>query len=158
MFHSLKKHLQDNSGDANVSKMTMIGIIFVVGAICLVLVTTAFRNPINRWFSNVTNGWFDSANGEFNLMDNPFVGYERHENGVYKDLEYVYVMPDGKIRTISTNHDLIENGITSITYVTTNANGSRPIRGIASGATVEISPDGRTITVNGDVFEARIPE
>ena len=55
--------MRNNKGDANVSKMTMIAIVFVVGAILLVLVTSAFRSPINNWFNKVTNGWFADENG-----------------------------------------------------------------------------------------------
>lgn len=157
MINLIKKHLQENNGEENTSKMMWVAIIFVVGAILLLLTTTAFKGPIQDWYTNVVAEWFDTSNGEFSYTTDPFAGYERHENGVYKDLEYVYVMPDGKLRTISTYHDQIENGVMAITYVTTNANGGRPIRGVTNSAEVIISSDGRTITVNGDVFEARIP-
>lgn len=65
MVTSTKQHLSNNKGDANVSKMTLIAIVFVVGAILLVLTTSAFRNPINRWFEKVTTGWFANENGMF---------------------------------------------------------------------------------------------
>ena len=65
MLKYIRKHLQSNRGDANVSKMTIIAIVFVVGAILLIMTTSAFRNPINRWFGKVTAGWFADENGEF---------------------------------------------------------------------------------------------
>lgn len=71
MFKKLREHLTGNKGDANISKMTLIAIIFVVGAILLVMTTSAFRGPINRWFSTVTNDWFASENGMFDLGIKP---------------------------------------------------------------------------------------
>lgn len=59
MFQAIKSHLQNNSGDTNVSKMIMIAIVFVVGAILLIMVTSAFRGPVKRWYETVANDWFD---------------------------------------------------------------------------------------------------
>lgn len=66
-------HIKDNKGDANVSKMVIIAIVFVVGAILLVMFTSAFRGPIGHWFETVVLDWFDheGKNGEFQYS-NPF--------------------------------------------------------------------------------------
>ena len=69
-MQKLIKHMRNNRGDANVSKMTLIALVFVVGAICLILVTSAFRSPINNWFRQVTAGWFADNNGKF--VSNPY--------------------------------------------------------------------------------------
>jgi hypothetical protein len=53
-------HMRNNAGDTNVSKMIMVAIVFVVGAILLVMVTSAFRGPIDRWFETVVMDWFDN--------------------------------------------------------------------------------------------------
>ena len=89
MITSTKQHLSNNKGDANVSKMTLIAVAFVVGAILLVLTTSAFKNPINRWLAKVSNDWFAEENGEFNLMLDPLAAYEKRENGTYKGLQYI---------------------------------------------------------------------
>ena len=94
MLKWLKRHLRDNKGDANVSKTTVIAIVFVVGAILLVLTTSAFRNPINRWFDKVQSGWFGGDNGYYALND-PYILYERNENGSIKGLNYRLTYPDG---------------------------------------------------------------
>ena len=67
MFRKIVNHFKNNKGDANVSKATMIAIVFVVGAILLVLTTSAFRNPVNRWFDKVNNDWFSYDNGKFGM-------------------------------------------------------------------------------------------
>ena len=71
MLQKLRKHIANHQGDANVSRMTMIAIVFVVGALLLVMTTSAFRNPVNRWFKTVTNDWFDGENGMFDLGIKP---------------------------------------------------------------------------------------
>ena len=93
MFKRLFKHMRSNSGDSNVSKMTIIAIAFVVGAILLVLTTSAFRNPINRWFGKVTNGWFAEENGMYEA-DNKFLFAERLQNGTIKGATYIYYWED----------------------------------------------------------------
>lgn len=69
-MQKLIKHMRNNRGDANVSKMVLIALVFVVGAILLVMITSAFRGPINRWLSTVTNDWFADDNGKF--VSNPY--------------------------------------------------------------------------------------
>lgn len=94
MLKWLKRHLRDNKGDANVSKTTVIAIVFVVGAILLVLTTSAFRNPINRWFDKVQSGWFGGDNGYYALND-PYIMYGKNTNGTIKDLAYRFTYLDG---------------------------------------------------------------
>jgi hypothetical protein len=67
MFKTIRAHLADNRGDENISKMIWVAIVFVVGAILLLLITTAFNGPIKTWYNNVINGWFNSANGGFKI-------------------------------------------------------------------------------------------
>lgn len=67
MFKTLRAHLTDNRGDENISKMIWIAIVFVVGAILLLLITTAFKGPISNWYNNTINGWFKDGNGGFNV-------------------------------------------------------------------------------------------
>ena len=101
MITSTKQHLSNNKGDANVSKMTLIAVAFVVGAILLVLTTSAFKNPINRWLAKVSNDWFAEENGEFNLMLDPLAAYEKRENGTYKGLQYIKYYSDGSYAVLS---------------------------------------------------------
>jgi hypothetical protein len=67
MFKTIRAHLADNRGDENISKMIWVAIVFVVGAILLLLITSAFNGPIKNWYNNVINGWFNSANGGFEI-------------------------------------------------------------------------------------------
>ncbi len=67
MFKTLRAHLSDNRGDENISKMIWIAIVFVVGAILLLLITTAFKGPISNWYNNTIDGWFADGNGGFNI-------------------------------------------------------------------------------------------
>ena len=60
MFKTIRAHLADNRGDENISKMIWVAIVFVVGAILLVMVTSAFRGPIKRWYEKVVTDWFDT--------------------------------------------------------------------------------------------------
>ncbi len=97
MFTDLRRHLRDNKGDANVSKTTMIAIVFVVGAILLVMTTSAFRNPINRWFSTVTKDWFADSNGMYEA-DNKYLFAPRRENGTIEGATYIVYLEDDKSR------------------------------------------------------------
>ena len=65
MFKTLRAHLDDNRGDENISKMIWVAIAFVVGAILLIMVTSAFQGPIHNWYQNTINSWFDDANGAY---------------------------------------------------------------------------------------------
>lgn len=67
MFKTIRAHLADNRGDENISKMIWVAIVFVVGAILLLLITTAFKGPISNWYNNVINEWFNCANGGFEV-------------------------------------------------------------------------------------------
>lgn len=71
MFNQIKEHLSSNSGDTNISKMIMVAIVFVVGAIILVLTTSAFQGPIKGWYDHVVDEWFNHKNGQFSyFVDN----------------------------------------------------------------------------------------
>lgn len=145
MFY-IKQHVRDNKGDANVSKMTMIAIVFVVGAILLVLTTSAFRNPINRWFEKVTTGWFASENGMYEA-DNPFLGYERNANGTYKGVVYRAYLSDGTYYQIDdpAAYHNGDNGEDYVTMYRFDANGNFLEERINTDGWIEISDDGRTI-------------
>ena len=65
MFKTLRAHLADNRGDENISKMIWVAIVFVVGAILLVIVTSAFKGPIKDWYQRTINSWFNNENGGF---------------------------------------------------------------------------------------------
>ena len=64
MFKTLRAHLADNSGDENISKMIWVAIVFVVGAILLVIVTSAFKGPIKNWYVKTINEWFNNDTGK----------------------------------------------------------------------------------------------
>ncbi len=53
------KHLKNNNGDANVSKALHIAIVFVVGAILLIMMTSSFQGPIHDWFGTRMDDWFN---------------------------------------------------------------------------------------------------
>ena len=78
MLKRIRNHLHNNKGDANISKTMMIAIAFVVGAILLIMVTSAFRNPINTWFSKTNNDWFAEENGDYPI----------NANGTLRNMEY----------------------------------------------------------------------
>ena len=69
MFKTLRAHLADNRGDENISKMIWVAIVFVVGAILLLMITTAFEGPIKNWYNGVINGWFNANNGGFEVAN-----------------------------------------------------------------------------------------
>lgn len=67
MLKDLRKLLADNSGDENISKMIWVCIVFTVGAILLLMVTSAFENEIKTWYKAVIQSWFDESgmNGKY---------------------------------------------------------------------------------------------
>lgn len=67
MLKTMKALVRDNSGDENITKMIWVAIVFIVGAILLVMVSTAFNGPIHDWYQKIINGWFDKngSNGVF---------------------------------------------------------------------------------------------
>ena len=153
--------MRNNKGDANVSKMTMIAIVFVVGAILLVLVTSAFRSPINNWFNKVTNGWFANENGMFEA-DNQFLGVERNANGTYK-VEYSYTLPNGD-RVVLFDFASLEgksgettDGQLGLAFM--HPNGAIYEGGEYAGMSYVISDDGKSITLDGvETFYAQPPQ
>lgn len=147
-----KQHLRDNKGDANVSKMTLIAVVFVVGAILLVLTTSAFRNPINRWFSTVTKDWFADSNGMFEA-DNRYMFAEREFNGTLKGAVYVLADDNGVTFMVLSIPQDLQNGVPNENIQTfTNFNGNGGLGSYVHPQDVVISEDGRTITVGTDVY------
>lgn len=69
MFTTLRAHLADNRGDENISKMIWVAIVFVVGAILLLMITAAFNGPIREWYEGVIDSWFNENNGGFEVAD-----------------------------------------------------------------------------------------
>ena len=148
MFKRLFKHMRSNSGDSNVSKMTIIAIAFVVGAILLVLTTSAFRNPINRWFDKVTNGWFAEENGMYEA-DNRFLFAERLENGTIKDATYIYYLDDAKTKwcVLPYVDDVVDGQNVEGLYFEWNALGLAGGTYVTNQYYVDISDDGRQIDI-----------
>ena len=79
----------DNSGDENITKMIWVAIVFIVGAILLVLITSAFNGPIHDWYEKVVNNWFtkDGTNGSFpgystNAVSGGVTNYQSGASGV----------------------------------------------------------------------------
>ena len=164
MLKYIRKHLQSNRGDAHVSKMTMIAIVFVVGAILLVMTTSAFRNPVNNWFQKVTTGWFADENGMFEA-DNRFLGYQKNANGTYQGV--MYRCEDNAYfhkYTVLQAPELLQNGADAsewvrVTYYKEDGTwySDGDVRG-AAGTVVTISEDGTRIQIGNRTFEAYIPE
>lgn len=159
MLKTMKNHMSSHRGDANVSKMTLVAIVFVVGAILLVLTTSAFRGPINRWFDKVQASWFADENGMFEA-DNAFLGVERNANGTYKDVEYVYYRPDGSYSVLvgaerATNGSF---GFNTFAHVSYDANGRVQYMEGMPGGTCAISQDGTSITIFGMEYVAQPPQ
>ena len=67
MVQTVKAHLCDNHGDENISKLIWVAIVFVVGAIMLVLFQTAFKGTISNWFNNIINNWFNGTDNRFSI-------------------------------------------------------------------------------------------
>lgn len=157
MINRIKNHLLENSGDENVSKMTWVAIIFVVGAILLLLTTTAFKEPIQNWYKDTVAEWFNGENGQYSY--NKWSMYKRNENGTYEGIQYVLEFPNGDYWVVSSDvNELPENGTYEGFYTQQyNANGEKiGIEDWFAGQ-VEISNDGRTISYDGWEFHAKLP-
>ena len=152
------KHLHNNKGDANVSKMTLIALVFVVGAILLVLVTSAFRNPINRWFDKVQASWFADENGIYEA-DNPFVGYQRNKNGTYQGLQYIYHTNDGYFVLKNIAELDSSNQFVWVAYDKYDNSGKQISSGgtSISGFLLKISEDGSTVSDGRRTYVAQLP-
>ena len=61
------KHLHNNKGDENVSKLIWIVIAFVIGALLLSTMSVAFRTDgtgaISGWLNSSLENWFGEADG-----------------------------------------------------------------------------------------------
>ena len=158
MITNIKKHLSTNNGEASTSKMMWVAIIFVVGAILLLLITTAFKGPIQEWYENTAAEWFNGENGQYSHDE--WAIYEKNENGTYKGLEYIGYNQDGTYCVLKTDVSKLVDGSTSedCGYYEYNADGTSTGRmPVYFNADIEISPDGKTITVDGDVYHAQLP-
>ena len=156
MFERLKKHLQENNGDENVSKMTLVAIVFIVGAILLLLVTTAFKGPIKEWYNNTVTGWFAEDNGAYSYDE--WTMYEKNDNGTYKGLDYVLHLSNGKYVVLSgpeTLHNTTD--FTEVFATEYNADGSIETFPCYFVEEIKISNDGRTIRVDGQDYHAQLP-
>lgn len=157
MISRIKNHLLDNRGDENVSKMTWVAIIFVVGAILLLLTTTAFSGPIKNWYNNTVAEWFNKENGQY-LYDE-WALYEKNENGTYKELQYILYNEDGSYQVLMYASEVKHNGNAEDCYMASydaNGNWDGCYWNYLSGST-EISNDGRSITVDGNIYYAQLP-
>ena len=156
MFQIIKQHVYDNYGDENTSKMTMVAIVFVVGAILLLLTTTAFQEPIQQWYQNTIAEWFAEDNGQYSF--DPWSMYDKNDNGTYKGLEYILYGPNGSYQVLSSPENIVDGDIFTCSMKQYDANGNwdGKIWDYLQG-TVEISSDGRTIVVDGEVYCAQRP-
>ena len=139
MFKKFKSHIQDNAGDSNVSKMVIVATSFVVGAILLIMVSSAFQGPIHTWFSNVTEDWFKESTGSFGVLDNTPWGKLGLKLGTYEIAGDGYYM-----RIIVT-----ESGVKSETNIFSTADSVQ-----ASWAELESIggiPDGIRVLPNGNI-------
>lgn len=153
MLQAMRKHMRSNAGDSHVSKMTIIAIVFVVGAILLVLTTSAFRNPVNNWFSKVTAGWFADENGMFEA-DNPLMMYPKNPNGTYQNAKYVSRNPNG-YWVLECASELVMGGeVKGYYFVRYNQQGERLGTSTFMAGTASLSDDGMVLTVSGYTFEA----
>lgn len=154
MITSTKQHLSNNKGDANVSKMTLIAIVFVVGAILLVLTTSAFRNPINRWFEKVTTGWFANENGAFSSNTYKLLQCERNANGTYQDVKYICMQEDGTYYVLEDVDTLSHGQTQNYRFTRYDADGNILNSNVYDRGPVQISSDGTTISA-WDTFIAQ---
>lgn len=157
MLKYLKQHLRDNKGDANVSKMTLIAIVFVVGAILLIMMTSAFRGPIKDWWQSRAADWFKSENGAFAYEIDPFEAYERNENGTYKGLRYRCHMQGDDYWYIAFPASLQHGQNAADVDLEMEIFGNLILGYAGYEDTVYISEDGKTITIGEEVYEAYIP-
>lgn len=167
MMQFLRKHFKSNSGDSNVSKMTWVALVFVVGAILLVLITSAFRNPINRWFDKVQASWFNHENGEFGLLNQQYM-YDMNENGTYKNVRYIHYNEKYNYYIVLNAVESFENGQIvkryKYDYYTADwkPDGTGGTGSSIAQIPVTISDDGKTITFHHDksedvTFTAELP-
>lgn len=156
IIKNLKQHLLDNRGDENTSKMIWVAIVFVVGAILLLLITTAFKEPIQNWYENTIAEWFAEKNGQY--CSDEFAAYEKNANGTYKDLEYILHLDDGRYVVVqdveyltNTTNDMF---VDVIEYST---DGIASPRSVVLSCGVSISNDGSYVVVDNERYYAQLP-
>lgn len=157
MFNIIKNHLLSNSGDESTSKVIWVAIVFVIGAILLLLVTTAFKEPIQNWYETTVIEWFNGENGQYSY--DQWSVYEKNENGTYKGLQYIMYAENGGYQILLFPEDVQHNGSAGDCYMQKyDANGNWDnAEWNYLGGTVVISNDGKTITVDDDVYHAQLP-
>lgn len=60
---TIKNHLKENSGDENISKMTWVAIIFLVGTTLFLFITAAFKGSVQNWYNDSVVVWFSGERG-----------------------------------------------------------------------------------------------
>lgn len=152
----IKRHLSNNNGDENVSKMTLVAIVFVVGAILLLLITTAFKEPIQNWYNNTIDEWFNEENGQYSYDE--WSTYDKNDNGTYKGLDYVLYLDDGRYVVIGNPGSLSNTSEqTNVAAVVYTPEGKPEYNPIIFVDEIKISNDGRSITMDDQVYHAQLP-
>ena len=152
----IKRHLSNNNGDENVSKMTLVAIVFVVGAILLLLITTAFKEPIQNWYNNTIDEWFNEENGQYSY--DKLSMYDKNDNGTYKGLDYVLYLDDGRYVVICNPGSLSNTSEqTNVAAVVYTPEGKPEYNPIIFVDEIKISNDGRSITMDDQVYHAQLP-
>ena len=67
MFVTIKKHLTNHRGVLAMPRFILIAIAFVVGSICLTMVTSAVQGPTNRWHNDVVHQWWNDGGISINV-------------------------------------------------------------------------------------------
>jgi hypothetical protein len=156
MINLIRQHLTDNRGDENTSKMIWVAIVFVVGAILLLLITTAFKEPIKNWYDDTIAEWFDDKNGQY--CTDALAVYEKNDNGTYKDFEYILHLDDGRYVVVQGVEYLTNTSDPMfIDVVEYSADGvASPMSVVVSFGT-SISDDGSYVVVGDEKYYAQLP-
>lgn len=150
----ITQHLLNNNGDESTSKMMWVAIAFVIGAILLLLTTTAFQEPVQTWYNNVIAEWFADGNGEY--THDKWGMYTKNANGTYKDLQYVMKAEDGTYLVLIGQDSIVSGSL--IPAQEYNADGSpNGMPTVIQSRNVNISEDGKTIIVDRWTFSAQLP-
>lgn len=157
IIQRIKQHLQENDGMVATPNMILIAIVFVTGSVVLVMTTSAFNGPINEWYTDTVEEWFTEENGQYSY--DAWAAYERNENGTYKGMQYVLYFPNGSCQIMMYPEEAVHNGNADECYMMSydaNGNWDGSYWNYMSG-TVQISNDGKTITIDGDEYHAQLP-
>lgn len=156
MISLIKSHLCDNDGLVATPNMILIAIAFVIGSIVLVTTTAAFKEPIQQWYETTVVEWFAGENGQYSYDE--WAAYEKNENGTYKGLNYVLQFDNGKYVVIDSPGDLYNTSDLTDVFVTEyNADGKAIRYPCYFVDKIKISSDGRSITLDDQVYHAQLP-